>query len=280
VSDWCYVHNNPINHIDPLGLAGAESSLRDVFGDQTVVLVKKTFDFFRSDDRGRAIKDTVVPALAQTAVTAERTYRLGSNFGNEKGEQAFNAIVGQAKDTAANLTYAASNPEALKNALWKSNESAAYNLTAASVFAVQMMLPLPGGKTGAIDDLGDASRLINKSEFRGGIYGKLKAGADIERHHMPAASISPLTRARGPAIQMNAMDHWATSSWGPGQAADAYRANLQLMIDQGRWRDAMATEIRDVRRAAKEVSNDATKYNQPVREMLDNPSTRELLDKK
>jgi hypothetical protein len=41
------------------------------------------------------------------------------------------------------------------------------------------------------------------------------------------------------------------------------------MIREGRYRDAMAREIRDVRRAAREVSNDQTKYNEAIQEMLD-----------
>ena len=40
------------------------------------------------------------------------------------------------------------------------------------------------------------------------------------------------------------------------------------MIEKGDWRKAMATEIRDVRRAALQGSGDRTKYNGAVREML------------
>ena len=40
------------------------------------------------------------------------------------------------------------------------------------------------------------------------------------------------------------------------------------MISQGRYRDAMAREIRDVRRAAREVSGNQTKYNQAIRDMM------------
>jgi hypothetical protein len=69
---------------------------------------------------------------------------------------------------------------------------------------------------------------------------------------------------------MDPSDHHATSSNGrPGAAAARYRAKTAEMIADGRYRDAMAREIRDVRRAASVVSGDITKYNQAIREMLE-----------
>jgi len=52
-------------------------------------------------------------------------------------------------------------------------------------------------------------------------------------------------------------------------SADAYRTEIKGMIDSGDMRKAMATEIRDVRRAAQQVSGDKTKYNGAMREMMD-----------
>jgi hypothetical protein len=40
--------------------------------------------------------------------------------------------------------------------------------------------------------------------YAGGAYGKLDRAVGLERHHMPADSVSPIARARGPAIQMDA----------------------------------------------------------------------------
>ena len=51
------------------------------------------------------------------------------------------------------------------------------------------------------------------------------------------------------------------------------------MIKDDRMRDAMAAEIRDVRRVAKE-SGDQRKYNEAIFEMLDYAKNIGLLDKK
>jgi RHS repeat-associated protein len=99
--------------------------------------------------------------------------------------------------------------------------------------------------------------------FAGGAYGKLKSIVGWERHHMPADSTSPLSRARGPAIQMEQAEHALTSSYGNSAAAQGYRQEIGALIQQGRWRDAMAQEIRDVRRIA------GSKYNQAVQQMLE-----------
>ena len=94
--------------------------------------------------------------------------------------------------------------------------------------------------------------------YRGGAFGKLDRVAGRERHHMPADSISPISRNRGPAIQMDKTDHALTSSYGSSNAAKAYRNHLASLSP----RDAMAAEIRDVRRIS------GTQYNQAIKEML------------
>ena len=50
-------------------------------------------------------------------------------------------------------------------------------------------------------------------KYAGSAYGKLDRAAGLEHHHMPADSVSPIARARGPAIQMDAADHALTSSY-------------------------------------------------------------------
>jgi hypothetical protein len=126
--------------------------------------------------------------------------------------------------------------------------------------------------TAAVAGILAAIKLGKVKEFAGGAYGKLKSVAEWERHHMPADSISPLSRARGPAIQMEQADHALTMSYGNSAAAQAYRQEIQQLIQQGRWREAMAREIRDVRRIA------GSKYNQAVQEMLEYMRSTGLLD--
>ena len=79
---------------------------------------------------------------------------------------------------------------------------------------------------------------------------------------MPARSISPIDAEKGPAIKMERDEHRLTSSYGSGPGAVEHRAKIKEMIDKGEWRQALATEIRDVRRVA------GTKYNQAIKEML------------
>ena len=109
--------------------------------------------------------------------------------------------------------------------------------------------------------------------YRGGAHrdmsGPSTRGDGLDSHHMPDRSADPhVSAADGPAVQMDPLDHKATSSWGSGRAATRYRAQTAKMIQEGHYRDAMAREIRDVRRVAREVSGHARKYNEAIREML------------
>lgn len=85
---------------------------------------------------------------------------------------------------------------------------------------------------------------------------------------MPAADASPLNRRDGPAIQMEPSDHARTSSNGQMPGSVEYRELIADLISEGRWRDAMATEVWDVRRVAKEVE-DPRRYNEAMQEMLE-----------
>jgi len=114
-----------------------------------------------------------------------------------------------------------------------------------------------------------------KGPYRGGSHrdmsGAQTRGDGLDSHHMPSRDADPSTNVDdGPAIQMDLPDHYATSSNGRQGAAGArYRAETARLIQEGRYRDAMAREIKDVRRAADEVSNDPRKYYEAIREMLD-----------
>jgi hypothetical protein len=106
---------------------------------------------------------------------------------------------------------------------------------------------------------------------KGGPHGqtKLPWGDGLESHHMPAKSINGLHPDVGPAIQMDRADHLLTSSHGSRSGSAAYRSHIEDLLNQGKVREAMAIEIRDVRRAAFEGSGDMRKYNNAMREMLE-----------
>lgn len=112
-----------------------------------------------------------------------------------------------------------------------------------------------------------------KGPYRGGPHSQTKQPVNdgLDSHHMPDRNADPRVSASdGPAIQMDPADHAVTSSNGRnGRAGAIYRAETADMISQGRYRDAMAREIRDVRNAAAKASGDRTKYNEAVKEMLE-----------
>jgi len=108
----------------------------------------------------------------------------------------------------------------------------------------------------------------------------LPVGDQLDSHHMPAKSVSGLGIEEGPAIKMDPRDHALTSSHGKRRIESAqYRAEIKEMVDQGDMRGAMATEIRDVRRAAAAGSGDRTKYNEAIREMLEYAKSKGWLGK-
>ncbi|WP_062590476.1 DUF4150 domain-containing protein [Rhizobium sp. Leaf311] len=113
---------------------------------------------------------------------------------------------------------------------------------------------------------GDAS---GTGPYRGGSYGGTKGvGAlDMESNHMPPKSVSPLGELPSPSMQMDKIDHRKAMSTGSSFEAQEWRELQQELISEGRYRDALAMDIRDVRRLAAE-NGDLRKYNEGVRELL------------
>ncbi|WP_313167293.1 hypothetical protein [Massilia oculi] len=110
-----------------------------------------------------------------------------------------------------------------------------------------------------------------KGHYRGGAHGKTSKPKNDQKdsHHMPADNISPLKKKEGPAIQMDPDDHAMTSSNGKkGARATRYRHQIEKLLIDKKWREAMLKEIRDVRNIARAI-NDPRKYNQAMLEMLE-----------
>jgi hypothetical protein len=57
----------------------------------------------------------------------------------------------------------------------------------------------------------------------------------MDRHHIPAKSVSPLSKNEGPAIRMEPSDHAKTASYGPSKSAKAYRAKQGELIKKGKF---------------------------------------------
>jgi RHS repeat-associated protein len=102
----------------------------------------------------------------------------------------------------------------------------------------------------SLDTGSDTAKLVDKTTeatkvAEGGAYKGLRGGAD--RHHMPADSVSPLSRADGPAIRMSPSDHRQTASWGTSASAKQYRVYQQQLINEGRIGEALMMDIIDIR---------------------------------
>lgn len=127
-----------------------------------------------------------------------------------------------------------------------------------------------GGKVkgGPCDHLKQGS---GKGPYRGGAHSKTSKPANDEKdsHHMPADDSSPLPKKDGPAIQMDPTDHHKTSSNGRnGTEGEEYREMIANLLKDGKWREAMAVEIKDIREIAKAIG-DPRKYNEAMLEMLE-----------
>ncbi len=70
----------------------------------------------------------------------------------------------------------------------------------------------------------------------------------LDSHHMPDRNANPNVHPYNrPSIQMDKHDHSKTSSYGYRRSAINYRNETSKLNQGGRYRDAMAREIRDVR---------------------------------
>ncbi|ARU21619.1 single-stranded DNA-binding protein [Ralstonia solanacearum] len=109
-----------------------------------------------------------------------------------------------------------------------------------------------------------------KGPYRGGAHSKTSKPANDgkDSHHMPADDVSPLARNGGPAIQMEPKDHKLTKSNGSQPGSAKYRAAIEALLQEGKWREAMVKEIKDIRRI-QDLIKEPRKYNEAVLEMLE-----------
>jgi Domain of unknown function (DUF4157) len=104
---------------------------------------------------------------------------------------------------------------------------------------------------------------VDETKPLGGRYYDVPAqGGEV--NHMPADSANPdLSQGKGPSIRMDIPDHYATNSWGSSKAAVAWRAKQAGLIAQGKFLDALAMDIADVR------GRFGAKYEKGIQQMLD-----------
>ncbi|ENM5771362.1 hypothetical protein V4V48_003074 [Vibrio mimicus] len=111
-----------------------------------------------------------------------------------------------------------------------------------------------------LDKLDDA---IPTGVTKGGAHGKVRGIPGNESHHMPADSVSPLSKNKGPAISMDNMEHRQTASWGNSREAKAYRQQQKQLIEKGDFRGAQQMDINDVR------SKFGNRYDDSIKQMQD-----------
>ena len=111
------------------------------------------------------------------------------------------------------------------------------------------------------------------SQYRGGAHGcvgrpgnKTSGGGAIHSHHAPADAYSPLPRPVGPAIQMTAADHRATSSYGSRVHGPQYAAQRQALAG-GHVMRALVMDAAEARAIAR-ASGDPARYDQAIAQMM------------
>ena len=103
---------------------------------------------------------------------------------------------------------------------------------------------------------------VCKVSKSGGAYSEVISNGG-EKHHMPADSVSPLSREKGPVINMTIGDHRQTGSWGRSKSAQAYRNHQKQLIDSGNFLKAQDMDIQDVR------NKFGSKYDDAIKQMQD-----------
>jgi hypothetical protein len=122
---------------------------------------------------------------------------------------------------------------------------------------------IEGKPWGIVNQNTGAEERPKESKILGGAYKDIEAGTG-QVHHMPAASVSTLSQALGPAIWMETADHMKTASHGTlGGIGVKYRMRQAALIEQGRFDEALQMDIDDIR------SKFGKKYDEGIRQMLE-----------
>jgi RHS repeat-associated protein len=106
----------------------------------------------------------------------------------------------------------------------------------------------PSQKMGTPTPINDGKYTEVKFNPKGGQYGKLEplSKTGLEKHHMPADAVSPLSTYKGGAIQITMEDHMLTGSYGGSKEAKAYRAQQEALINAGDFKAAFDMDVRNI----------------------------------
>lgn len=101
---------------------------------------------------------------------------------------------------------------------------------------------------------------------KGGSYGELrkstKGNHNLEIHHMPANSASPLSRWKGPCVILEKEDHALTKSFKNSKSAVRYRQVQKKLIEKGLFLEAELLDILDL------LKQFGSKYSKAILEKI------------
>lgn len=114
---------------------------------------------------------------------------------------------------------------------------------------------------------------LENTVVKGGSYSQVFVegmGDVYEVHHMPADSVTGISRGDGPAIRMETADHRKTASCGSSLDAKEYREKQKELVDNGEFKKALQMDIEDIR------DKFGDKYDSEISEMEKYVKTLEM----
>jgi histone H3/H4 len=203
---------------------------------------------------GDAVKAGTIIGKAGKQLAKETAERLAKEAAERAAKEA-------AEKTAREAAERAAREAAERKAKHEAGEASASSVKKGDGVKVK------GKGKGPCDHLKKGN---GKGPYRGGAHSETSKPKNDgkDSHHMPADDVSPLPRKDGPAIQMDPADHRETLSNGSGIENKQFRKMVEGLLNKREWRKALALEIRDVRKIAREAG-DPRKYNEAMKEMLE-----------
>lgn len=104
---------------------------------------------------------------------------------------------------------------------------------------------------------------VESENIKGGAYKDIPSREGYEKHHIPADSVSDISRGDGPCVQMEKEDHRQTASFGNSKEAREYRAKQGKLIQDSKFDEALIMDIDDIR------SKFGSKYDDAIAQAQD-----------
>ena len=102
---------------------------------------------------------------------------------------------------------------------------------------------------------------------KGGSYKDLrkdtKGNDNVEVHHMPANSVSPLSKGKGPCVVIDKKDHARTASYGRKSNAEKHRRKQKQLIEKDKFMEAEYMDIQKL------LNKFGSKYAKAILEKLE-----------